>query len=252
MLRAVLAHADGLRIDHVAGLWRLWWVPPGASPDQGTYVHYDASAMIAALALEAHRAGAVVIGEDLGTVEPEVTETLARQRMLGCAVLWFARDENAPGAPLLAPQRWPEQAAASISTHDLPTAVGFLRGEHVRVRAELGLLKDEAAEWARAEAERAELIELLRAEGLLRTGSEDDIVVAMHELLARTPCRILLASPYDAVREVRQPNLPGTVDEYPNWRLPLPVTLEELHRDPRVGELVAPLRRAGGAAARQA
>jgi 4-alpha-glucanotransferase len=252
MLRAVLAHADGLRIDHVAGLWRLWWVPPGASPDQGTYVHYDASAMIAALALEAHRAGAVVIGEDLGTVEPEVTETLAQQRMLGCAVLWFARDENAPGAPLLAPQRWPEQAAASISTHDLPTAVGFLRGEHVRVRAELGLLKDEAAEWARAEAERAELIELLRAEGLLRTDSEDDIVVAMHALLARTPCRILLASPYDAVREVRQPNLPGTVDEYPNWRLPLPVTLEELHRDPRVGELVAPLRRAGGAAARQA
>jgi 4-alpha-glucanotransferase len=245
MLRAVLAHADGLRIDHVAGLWRLWWVPPGASPDQGTYVHYDAPAMIAALALEAHRAGAVVIGEDLGTVEPEVTETLAQQRMLGCAVLWFARDEDAPGAPLLAPPRWPQQAAASISTHDLPTAVGFLRGEHVRVRAELGLLKDEAAEWARAKAERAELIELLRAEGLLRTRSEDDIVIAMHALLARTPCRILLASPYDAVREVRQPNLPGTVDEYPNWRLPLPATLEELQRDPRVGELVAPLRRAG-------
>lgn len=244
MLRAVLAHADGLRIDHVAGLWRLWWVPPGASPDQGTYVHYDAQAMIAALALEAHRAGAVVIGEDLGTVEPEVTETLAQQRMLGCAVLWFARDEEAPGAPLLPPQRWPRQAAASISTHDLPTAVGFLRGEHVRVRAELGLLNDEAAEWARAKAERAELIELLRAEGLLRTGSEDDIVIAMHALLARTPCRILLASPYDAVREARQPNLPGTVNEYPNWRLPLPATLEELQRDPRVDELVAPLRRA--------
>ncbi|HJT03946.1 MAG TPA: 4-alpha-glucanotransferase, partial [Pseudonocardiaceae bacterium] len=91
LLRAVLAHADGLRIDHVAGLWRLWWVPPGASPDQGTYVHYDAHAMLAALALEAHRAHAVVIGEDLGTVEPEVTETLAAQRMLGCAVQWFAR-----------------------------------------------------------------------------------------------------------------------------------------------------------------
>ncbi|MGH3886532.1 MAG: 4-alpha-glucanotransferase, partial [Pseudonocardiaceae bacterium] len=139
MLRAVLAHADGLRIDHVAGLWRLWWVPPGASPDQGTYVHYDATAMLAVLALEAHRAGAVVVGEDLGTVEPEVTEALAAHRMLGCAVLWFARDEQAPGQPLLAPHRWPEHAAASISTHDLPTAVGFLRGEHVRVRAGLGL-----------------------------------------------------------------------------------------------------------------
>ncbi|HSL08562.1 MAG TPA: 4-alpha-glucanotransferase, partial [Pseudonocardiaceae bacterium] len=200
MLRAVLAHADGLRIDHVAGLWRLWWVPPGASPAQGTYVHYDATVMLAALALEAHRAGAVVVGEDLGTVEPEVTEALAAQRMLGCAVLWFARDEQAPGAPLLAPQRWPRRAAASVSTHDLPTAVGFLRGEHVRVRAKLGLLDDEAAEWARARAERAELLGLLRAEGLLGDEeNEDDIVVAMHALLARTPCRLLLASPYDVV-----------------------------------------------------
>lgn len=235
MLRAVLAHADGLRIDHVAGLWRLWWVPPGASPAQGTYVRYDATAMLAALALEAHRSGAVVVGEDLGTVEPEVTETLAAQRMLGCAVLWFARDEEAPGQPLLAPQRWPQRAAASISTHDLPTAVGFLRGEHVRARAELGLLNDEAAEWAQARTERAELVDLLRDEGLLGDGeTEDDIVVAMHALLARTPCQLLLASAYDVVGEVRQPNLPGTIDEYPNWRLPLSVTLEQLQRDPRV------------------
>jgi 4-alpha-glucanotransferase len=246
MLRAVLAHADGLRIDHVAGLWRLWWIPPGASPDQGTYVHYDAEAMLAALALEAHRAGAVVIGEDLGTVQPEVTQALAAQRMLGCAVLWFARDEHAPGAPLLAPARWPPRAAASISTHDLPTAPGFLRGEHVRVRAELGLLPDPAAERARAQAERAELVALLHAEGLLPEGdggeAEQDIVVAMHALLARTPCRLLLVSPYDVLDEVRQPNLPGTVDEYPNWRLPLPLTLEELQRDPRVRRVVDALR----------
>jgi 4-alpha-glucanotransferase len=249
MLRAVLAHADGLRIDHVAGLWRLWWVPPGASPDQGTYVHYDAAVMLAALALEAHRAGAVVIGEDLGTVEPEVTETLAAQRMLGCAVLWFTRDEDVPSTPLLAARRWPARAAASISTHDLPTALGFLRGEHVRARAELGLLNDEAAEWIQAREERAELVALLRAEGVLSADGEDSeeqIVVAMHALLARTPCRLLLASPYDVVGEVRQPNLPGTVDQYPNWRLPLPVTLEQLQRDPRVERVLAALRPTGG------
>jgi 4-alpha-glucanotransferase len=248
LLRAVLAHADGLRIDHVAGLWRLWWVPPGASPDEGTYVHYDAAAMVAALALEARRAGAVVIGEDLGTVEPEVTETLAAQRMLGCEVLWFARDEDVPGTPLLAPRRWPARAVASISTHDLPTALGFLRGEHVRARAELGLLNDDDAEWTQARAERAELVALLSAEGLLSADraehSEEQIVVAMHALLARTPCRLLLASPYDVVGEVRQPNLPGTVDQYPNWRLPLPVTLEQLQRDPRVDRVVAALRSA--------
>ena len=247
MLRAVLAHADGLRIDHVAGLWRLWWVPPGASPGEGTYVNYDAEVMLAALALEAHRAGAVVIGEDLGTVEPEVTETLAEQRMLGCAVLWFARDEQAPGTPLLTPQRWPKCAAASISTHDLPTAVGFLRGEHVRARAALGLLNDEAAEWGQARVDRAELVALLRAEDLLRADDEDEdeIVVAMHALLGHTPCRLLLVSPYDVVGEPRQPNLPGTVDQYPNWRMPLPVALEQLQRDPRVERVVAALRSAG-------
>ncbi|HET9255707.1 MAG TPA: 4-alpha-glucanotransferase [Pseudonocardiaceae bacterium] len=244
MLRAVLSHADGLRIDHVAGLWRLWWVPPGASAAQGTYVRYDARAMLAALALEVHRAGAVVIGEDLGTVEPEVTETLEAQRMLGCAVLWFARDEDAPGVPLLPPRRWPPRAAASISTHDLPTAAGFLRGEHVRVRAALGLLRDEAAERAQAKIERAELLALLRAEGLLGADQdeEEDIVVAMHALLARTPCRVLLVSPYDVAGEIRQPNLPGTIDQYPNWRIPLPLTLEQLQRDPRVTRLIAPLR----------
>ncbi|MGH3770394.1 MAG: 4-alpha-glucanotransferase [Pseudonocardiaceae bacterium] len=249
MLRAVLAHADGLRIDHVAGLWRLWWVPPGATPDQGTYVRYDAEAMLAALALEAHRAGAVVIGEDLGTVEPEVTEALAARRMLGCAVLWFARDAHAPGAPLLAPGRWPRHTVASISTHDLPTAVGFLRGEHVRARAALGLLNDDAAEWARWAAERAELLSLLRAEGLLRAehaDNDDEIVVAMHALLARTPCRLLLASPYDVVGEVRQPNLPGTVEEYPNWRLPLPVSLEQLRGDPRVKRVMGVIRACPG------
>ncbi|MGH3913390.1 MAG: 4-alpha-glucanotransferase, partial [Pseudonocardiaceae bacterium] len=245
LLRSVLAHADGLRIDHVAGLWRLWWVPPGATPDQGTYVHYDAQAMLAALALEANRAGAVVIGEDLGTVEPEVTETLAAQQMLGCAVLWFTRDAQQPGQPLLAPQHWPERAAASISTHDLPTAVGFLRGEQVRVRAELGLLLDAPSDWAQFRTDRAELLTLLRTEGLLSADqepSDEDVVVAMHALLARTPCRLILASPYDALGELRQPNLPGTVDEYPNWRLPLPLTLEELQRDPRVQRVVDVLR----------
>ena len=238
MLRAVLAHADGVRIDHVAGLWRLWWVPPGSSPDRGTYVHYDAEAMLAVLAVEAHRAGAVIIGEDLGTVEPEVTAALDAQRALGCSVLWFARDE-ATGA-LLPPPRWPERSAASVSTHDLPTVPGFLRGEHVRVRASLGLLDDVPAEQSRAAAEREELMDLLRAENLLGPDpSEDDVVVAVHALLARTPCRLRLVSPYDIVGEVRQPNLPGTVDEYPNWRLPLPLTLEELRTDPRVARVVA-------------
>ena len=239
MLRAVLAHSDGLRIDHVAGLWRLWWVPPGEGPDRGTYVRYDAEAMLAVLTLEAHRADAIVVGEDLGTVEPEVTSGLAERQMLGCAVSWFAREDEGSG-PLLPPAAWPERSAATISTHDLPTAAGFLRGAHVTARADLGLLDDVPAERARATAERAELLALLRTHGFLTTAdpSEREIVAAMHRLLAATPSRLKLVAPYDVLGEERQPNLPGTVDEYPNWRLPLPVTLEELLSDPRVAEVI--------------
>jgi 4-alpha-glucanotransferase len=251
LLRALLRQADGLRIDHVAGLWRLWWVPPGESADRGTYVHYDSDVMLAVLTLEAHRAGALVIGEDLGTVEREVTEGLAAHRMLGSSVLWFTRDIDAPGEPLLPPRKWSEDSVATISTHDLPTAAGFLTGEHVRVRAELGLLDDVAAEEAKAAADRAELVELMRAEGLLDDSDDsgDDpsverLVVAMHELLASSRSRLVLVSPYDVIGEVRQPNLPGTVDQYPNWRLPLPESLEELRADPRVARVVEALQRA--------
>ncbi len=222
MLRAVLDHADGLRIDHVAGLWRLWWIPPGEGPDRGTYVHYDADVMLAVLALEAHRPGAAVVGEDLGTVEPEVTAALADNGMLGCAVSWFTRDESAPGEPLLPPAKWPSRAAASISTHDLPTAAGFLRGEHVRARANLGPLVDVPAERAAADKERTKWLTLLHDEGLLPQSEPDEwaIIVAMNRFLAATPSRLKLISPYDVLAEPRQPNLPGTIDEYPNWRLP--------------------------------
>jgi 4-alpha-glucanotransferase len=244
MLRAVLHHADGLRIDHVAGLWRLWWIPPGDTPDRGTYVHYDAETMLAVLALEAHRADAIVVGEDLGTVEPEVTQALADNEMLGCAVSWFTRDQSQPGEPLLPPSRWPSRAAASLSTHDLPTAAGFLQGEHVRARADLGLLDDVPAEQATADRERAEWLDLLRSEGVLDGAQPDDaeIITAMHRLLARTSSRLKLISPYDVLGEVRQPNLPGTVDEYPNWRLPLPQTLEELMTNPRVADVIKAFR----------
>lgn len=245
MLGAVLAHADGLRIDHVAGLWRLWWIPPGDGPDRGTYVHYDADTMLAVLALEAHRAHATVVGEDLGTVEPEVTAALAENGMLGCAVSWFTRDQTVPDEPLLAPADWPVRVAASLSTHDLPTAAGFLRGEHIRARADLGLLDDVAAEQTNADKERAEWLALLRSEGLLDSAAEPDesaIIIAMHRFLAATASQLKLISPYDVIAEPRQPNLPGTIDEYPNWRLPLPVTLEQLRADPRVAEVTAAFR----------
>jgi 4-alpha-glucanotransferase len=241
MLSAVLRHADGVRIDHVAGLWRLWWIPPGRPATEGTYVSYDAEAMLAVLAIEATRAGAIVVGEDLGTVEPEVTEGLEARGMLGCAVLWFQRDDD---GDLLPPQQWPDTSLGTISTHDLPTAVGFLRDEHVRAREEAGLLTDPDGAREQAARDRAELLALLVAQGLLAEGDtdEDRIVAAMHALLARASSRIVLAAFTDVLDEPRQPNLPGTTDAYPNWRIPLPSSTEEMLRDPRVQATVRTLR----------
>jgi 4-alpha-glucanotransferase len=241
VVRGILRHADGIRVDHMAGLWRLWWIPPGEPPDRGTYVHYDAEAMLGVLTLEAHRAGAVVVGEDLGTVEPEVTKTMHERGVLSSAVLWFQRDWDAPGHPFVRPQRWDPNAMASISTHDLPTVSGWLAGEHVRVRAELGLLDGPADQaYEEADAAREALMELLRREAV-PTG---DLSVALHALLALAACRLVLTSPADVLGERRQPNLPGTVEEYPNWRIPLPVTVDEFFADEQVRATVAPLRAA--------
>ena len=185
--------------------------------------------MLGILALEAYRAGAVVIGEDLGTVMPVVTEGLQRTNMLGSAVLWFTRDDEGGYRPSAG---YPRNALASVSTHDLPTAAGFLAGEQVEVRAELGQLagpvEQERANWAK---DRDLLLDRLRAEGLL-TADDADPVVAMHEFLARTPCRLVAASLHDVLMERRQPNLPGTFMEYPNWRIPLGPDLTRVLADP--------------------
>jgi 4-alpha-glucanotransferase len=153
-------------------------------------------------------------------------------------VLWFQRDYDEPGHPLVPPEKWTSSAMASISTHDLPTVAGFLAAEHVRVRAELGLFDGPVAgEYSAAELERHQLVELMTQEGV----PTDDLVAAFHALLAKAPSVLLLTSPQDALGEVRQPNLPGTVDQYPNWRIPLPVALEELFADEHVRAVVAAL-----------
>lgn len=243
VIRSVLAHADGIRVDHIAGLFRLWWIPPGRPANEGTYVRYDSEAMLGVLALEAHRASAMVVGEDLGTVSEEVTTGLHDRGMLSSSVLYFERDVAAEGEPLLPPERWPADTMASISTHDLPTAAGYLRAENVRVRAELGQLDDPDAEYATAKAARAELEDALDAHGLLpEERTDENLVVALHALLARAASRLLLTSPQDASGDIRQPNLPGTIDEYPNWRIRLGVPIDELLADPTLTRAIAALR----------
>jgi 4-alpha-glucanotransferase len=250
LVRGLLRHAGGVRIDHILGMFRAWWVPAGGSARDGTFVHYDADAMLAVIALEAHRAGAVVVGEDLGTVPRYVPDTLAAGGVLGSAVLWFEREDPTDAGPgVRRPiEQWREPAMASVTTHDLPTALGYLRGEHVRVRAELGLLDDPVRERRSWQADRAELIGWLIDAGLVDAyAREPDLLRAMHLALVRTPSRLVMAALGDAVGDLRQPNLPGTTDAYPNWRLPVadtdgrPLRLDELLADERVQRLAADL-----------
>ncbi|MFH9264141.1 4-alpha-glucanotransferase [Streptomyces sp. NPDC017546] len=250
LLRGLLAHAGALRIDHVMGLFRLWWVPEGRPPTDGTYVAYDAEAMLAVLVLEAHRAGAVVVGEDLGTVEPGVREALARRGVLGTSVLWFERDWDGDGRPL-APEKWRRGCLATATTHDLPSTAARLTGDHVTLRHRLGLLtrslEEELTEDATDTAEWLALLARLRMlpEG---DGDEEAAVRAVHRFLRRTPARMTGVWLPDTVGDRRPQNLPGTWDQYPNWRLPVadaegrPVTLEEITVSPRLHALMDVLR----------
>ena len=233
LIAAVLRHAGGVRIDHIIGLFRLWWVPEGTTPDAGTYVRYDHEALIGILALEAHRAGALVVGEDLGVVEPWVRDYLYERGILGTSILWFEKDEE--GRPLPA-EAYRELCLATVTTHDLPPTAGYLAGEHIDLREELGLLTRPVEQEREVDAaEQEAVLTMLRDRGLLRAdGDEHDVVEALHRFLTWTPARLIGVSVSDLTADRRTINQPGTDEEYPNWRLPLagpegePVLLEDL------------------------
>ena len=208
--------------------------------------------MIGIVALEAHRAGAVVVGEDLGTVEPWVRDYLRERGMLGTSILWFELDRDGGGGPLHA-ERWREYCLSAVTTHDLPPTAGYLAGEHVRLRDGLGLLTRSADE------ELAVTMPNSRRGWpncagwgcSPRTDADvDAVVLALHRYLGRTPSRLLSLSLADAVGEVRTQNQPGTTDEYPNWRVPLGdpqgrrVLLEDVFADPRAAALCEAMRAA--------
>ena len=248
MLRTVLRHAGGIRVDHVLGLFRLWWIPEGAGPDQGTYVYYDHEALIGILALEAQRAGAVVIGEDLGVFEPWVRDYLAERGIFGTSILWFEHDDAGP----LAPERYRQQCLTSVNTHDLPPTAGYLAGAHVTLRESLGLLRRPVAEERAADAaEREAVLALVRDRGLLPAGNagEQATVEALYEFTTLTPSSLLGVALVDAVGETRTQNQPGTSTEYPNWRIPLAgpdgvVLIEELPGNARFHSLLGTVQRA--------
>jgi 4-alpha-glucanotransferase len=246
MTAAVLRHAGGVRLDHAMQVSRLWWVPEGASPADGTYVRYDRDALLGCLTWEAERFGAVVVGEDLGTVEPDLREVLSGRGVLGTSLLWFERDDDGRPKPAA---KWRELSLATVGTHDMPPITGFVHGDHIALRDRLGLLtRPRAEEEDDHRRQLTDWLTVLHDENLLPTPPaevmqalaegattyDDEIVAALHAFLARTPALLRGISLADAVGERRTQNQPGTTDEYPNWRVPLadpqglPVLLDDL------------------------
>lgn len=218
IVRAALRDSGGIRIDHILGLFRLWWIPSGLAPTEGTYVRYDHEAMIGVLALEASRAGAVVVGEDLGTVAPGVREELSERGVMGTSVMWFEQEDGRPTPP----EDYRRLCMASVTTHDLPPTAGYVDLVHVDVREELGQLTGDAEqERLDAAAEIRSYTEAVRQRGLLEGDSPEDLVVALHAFLSAAPSLLYAVSVADLAGDRRPVNMPGTSEEYPNWRVPL-------------------------------
>ncbi len=237
ILRENMKHAGALRIDHVMGLMRLYWVPPGLRGDQGAYVRYPVDDLLGILALESQRNQCLIIGEDLGTVPDEIRHALHELGVLSYRLFYFERDEQGGFLP---PERYPEQALVSASTHDLPTLRGFWRGLDIDWRTRLDLYPSESLRQSQIrerEEDRQRVMALLAGEGALPGNGDTDPntladlgplqVAALHRHLARSPSRIVLAQAEDLAGALEQANLPGTVDSHPNWRRKLPLPLEE-------------------------
>lgn len=249
MVRAALANAGAVRIDHILGMFRLWWIPDGGAATEGTYVYYDHEAMMGVILLEAQRAGAVVIGEDLGVVEPWVRDYLRERGVLGTSVVWFEKEGG--GWPLR-PEHYRDRALAAVNIHDLPPTLGYIRGIQTTLRSELGLLTDDietvrAGDRLELEQVSARLLEYGCIDGA--EPSEREIVEGLYRYVAKTPSKLVVASLVDAVGDVRPQNMPGTgADLYPNWCVPLcdsdgeEVAIEDLPTDERLTSLFALLR----------
>jgi 4-alpha-glucanotransferase len=215
-IRAGLRHAGGLRIDHAMGLFRLFWIPAGMEPAQGAYVRLPASDLLAIVALESQRARAVIVGEDLGTVEQETRDELSAHKILSYRLIWF---EKSP------PSSFPEQALSAITTHDLPTIAGLWSGSDLEAQRSLRLAPNEAGTQEIHQR-------IARMTDATRRTPLATVITRLHVALATAPSRLLTATLDDAMAVAERPNMPATTDQWPNWCIALPRPVETLKDSP--------------------
>ncbi len=254
-VRANMRHAGALRIDHAMGLMHQYWVPKGLKADQGVYVTYPFQDLLRILALESRRQRCMVIGEDLGTVPAGFRETMAEAGILSYRVLPFERTE---GDLFARAETYPEAALVTGSTHDLATLAGLWAGRDLHWRRTLSLYPDDEVRDTDASeriADRRRLIDALIDAGLWPADPPVDteamefdtaLMIALQRFLAVTPSRLHVVPLEDALRMVEQMNLPGTIDEHPNWRRKLPLPIDQVFRESGVAELLTALRAARG------
>jgi (1->4)-alpha-D-glucan 1-alpha-D-glucosylmutase len=252
LLRANMRHAGALRIDHIMGLMRQFWVPAGARPDGGGYVSYPTDDLFGVLALESERNRCMVIAEDLGTLPDGLAERLSAAGILSYRLLYFQREPDGAFAP---PTHYPEQALAAVSTHDLPPLRAFWLGRDLDLRTRLKLYPSEKLrerQLVERAQDRARLLVALEREGLLppeitadpvtAPDMTSELMLAVHRFLARAPTRLLMVQPEDVFGQLEQMNVPATtVARYPNWRQRLVVALDDWRNDARFAALVAAL-----------
>jgi 4-alpha-glucanotransferase len=255
-LRANMRHAGALRIDHVMALQHVYWVPRGMDPAHGAYVAYPLEDLVNILALESQRHCCAVIGEDLGTVPEGFRERMQRANILSYRILVFERRSDGSFLP---PDHYPALATASVGTHDLPTLRGYWTGRDLEWRQRLDLYPGpEARDADRADRERERrlLVNALRHEGVLPPDIAESLFTdagpqyrpelseAVHRFLGRSDARFVLVQIEDACGELEQANLPGTMDEHPNWRRKLSRPLAEILDDACFARLAAALNEA--------
>jgi 4-alpha-glucanotransferase len=262
MLRAAFAYAGGVRIDHILGLRRLWLVPEGESAMNGAYLRYPLDDMLRLIALESWRHRAIVIGEDLGTVPPGFRERLAEHGLLGISVLWFERTPKGTG--FKAPREWDRTALATTTTHDLPTVAGWWRGEDIGWRSRIGQTSPRADgrdPVALAQAERAQdrkaLWSAFQQAGVAAAGVSMPPIASppVDEALAfvaATPSPLAVYPLEDLLGLVEQPNLPGSIDEHPNWRRRIAQPADALFEDETFADRLLAIDEARADAARPA
>lgn len=250
LLRANLAGVGGLRIDHVFGLQRLWLIADGTDANEGAYVQYPLKDLLRLLALESWRHGALIIGEDLGTMPDGFQQHLIDAGLMGMRVMWFQRDSGY----FIEPARWPEATVAMTSTHDLPTVAGWWSGRDLEWRARLDLLDPDQTE-AQAQSERAHDRRALwdafihahavaPQEPPPPADHGAEVARAAASFIGRTPCALALLPIEDVLAVTEQPNIPGTVDEHPNWRRRLEGEAQSLLEDAVPTAVLSALQRA--------